>query len=173
MTCSRSAYIIVLCYLYFKYVYILLLHGLPASTASCNLEVPGSNLSQAEYLSSWLCIYSAPNRSRHGVCNAAYGTVHYKEPLKSFEIRVGHTSSSFLLSRYCHDFANSDVKYILTVIKTYAALKKESQCPQHTSQADAVNTCHTCFIKNYGYTYFGITPSIMFSLFMGTQISKW
>ena len=28
---------------------------------------------------------------RHGVCSAAYGTVHYKEPLKSFEIRVGHS----------------------------------------------------------------------------------
>ena len=27
---------------------------------------------------------------RHGVYSAAYGTVHYKEPLKSFEIRVGH-----------------------------------------------------------------------------------
>ena len=28
---------------------------------------------------------------RHGVHSAAYGTVHYKEPLKSFEIRVGHS----------------------------------------------------------------------------------
>ena len=28
---------------------------------------------------------------RHGVYSAAYGTVHYKEPLKSFEIRVGHS----------------------------------------------------------------------------------
>ena len=28
---------------------------------------------------------------RPGVCSAAYGTVHYKEPLKSFEIRVGHS----------------------------------------------------------------------------------
>ena len=27
----------------------------------------------------------------NGVCCAAYGTVHYKEPLKSFEIRVGHS----------------------------------------------------------------------------------
>ena len=26
----------------------------------------------------------------HGVYSAAYVTVHYKEPLKSFEIRVGH-----------------------------------------------------------------------------------
>ena len=28
---------------------------------------------------------------RHGVYSAANGTVHYKEPLKSFEIRVGHS----------------------------------------------------------------------------------
>ena len=28
---------------------------------------------------------------RPGVYSAAYGTVHYKEPSKSFEIRVGHS----------------------------------------------------------------------------------
>ena len=28
---------------------------------------------------------------RNGVYSAAYGTVHYKEPLKSFEIKVGHS----------------------------------------------------------------------------------
>ena len=28
---------------------------------------------------------------RNGVYSAAYGTVHYKEPLKLFEIRVGHS----------------------------------------------------------------------------------
>ena len=28
---------------------------------------------------------------RYGVYSAAYGTVHYKEPLKSFEIRVEHS----------------------------------------------------------------------------------
>ena len=28
---------------------------------------------------------------RPGVYSAAYGTVHYKEPLKSYEIRVGHS----------------------------------------------------------------------------------
>ena len=40
----------------------------------------------------------------HGVYSATYGTVHCKEPLKSFEIRVGHSpASGFLLSRYCHD----------------------------------------------------------------------
>ena len=33
----------------------------------------------------------------HGVYSPSYGTVHYKEPLKSFEIRVGH-SPGFRLS---------------------------------------------------------------------------
>ena len=28
---------------------------------------------------------------KHGVYSVAYGTVHYKEPLKSFEIKVGHS----------------------------------------------------------------------------------
>ena len=41
-----------------------------------------------------------------GVYSAAYGTVHYKEPLKSFEIRVGHIfgfglPSVAILSRLC------------------------------------------------------------------------
>ena len=31
---------------------------------------------------------------RHGVYSATYGTVHYKEHLKSFEIRVGHSPAS-------------------------------------------------------------------------------
>ena len=62
------------------------LHG------ACNLEVPGSNPGRAEYLSSWFCIYSAPNCSKAwSVYSAAY--VYYKEPLKSFEIRVGHSSN--------------------------------------------------------------------------------
>ena len=30
---------------------------------------------------------------RHGVYSAAYGTVHYKEPLKSFEITEVHSPS--------------------------------------------------------------------------------
>ena len=30
---------------------------------ACNLEVPGSNPGRGGYLSSWLCIYSAPNCS--------------------------------------------------------------------------------------------------------------
>ena len=48
----------------------------------------------------------------HGVYNAVYGTVHYKEPLESVEIRVGHNPSvaGFSLSQYCHDCAESDVK---------------------------------------------------------------
>ena len=30
-------------------------------------------------------VYSAPNCSKAGVCNDAYGTVHYTEPLKLFD----------------------------------------------------------------------------------------
>ena len=35
---------------------------------------------------------------RPGVYSAAYGTVHYKEPLKSLEIMVGHSPDLGLLS---------------------------------------------------------------------------
>ena len=63
------------------------------STGACNLGVPGSNPGRDGYLSSWLCICSIQTVQRHGVYSAAYGTVHYKEPLKSFEIghSVGHS----------------------------------------------------------------------------------
>ena len=37
------------------------------------------------------CAYSAQTAQRPGVCSAAYGTVYYKKPLKSFKIRVGHS----------------------------------------------------------------------------------
>ena len=40
---------------------------------------------------------------KHGVC-----TVHYKEPLKLFDKTRAY--SPFLLSRYCHDCAESNVK---------------------------------------------------------------
>ena len=42
-----------------------------------------------------------------GVCIDIYGTVHYKE-LSCYSIRVGH--SPFILSRYCHDYAESNIK---------------------------------------------------------------
>ena len=36
------------------------------------------------------CAYTVlQTAQRPGLYSAAYGTVHYKEPLKSFEIRVG------------------------------------------------------------------------------------
>ena len=38
------------------------------------------------------CAYTVlQTLKRPGVYSAACGTVHYKEPLKSFEIRVGHS----------------------------------------------------------------------------------
>ena len=48
------------------------------------------------------------------VYSAAYGTLQYKETLKSFEIRVGH-SPGFLLWRYFHDCAENDVKQYLHI----------------------------------------------------------
>ena len=50
-----------------------------------NSDVLGSNPGQVGYLSSRLCIYSAPNCSKVGVYSDVYGTVHYNEPLKSFD----------------------------------------------------------------------------------------
>ena len=45
------------------------------STGACNLGAPGSHPDRDGYLSSWLCIYSAPSYSKHGVYSAAYGIV--------------------------------------------------------------------------------------------------
>ena len=58
------------------------------STGACRLEVPDSNPGRAGYLSSWLCIYSSPNSSKAWW---SVQPVHWKEPLKSFEIKVGHS----------------------------------------------------------------------------------
>ena len=85
-------------------------------TRACNLEVPGLNPSRAGYLSSWLCIYSAQNCSNACIYSAVCGTVYYKEPLKSFEIRVGHSPGfglpSVAIFPHC---VESDVKqYSLT-----------------------------------------------------------
>ena len=47
------------------------------------------------------CVYTVlQNVQRPGVYSAAYSrpTVHYKKPLKSFEIRVGHSPGFGLLS---------------------------------------------------------------------------
>ena len=75
------------------------LHG------ACNLEVPGSHTGRAGYLSSWLCIYSAPNCSMaSSAYSAAYATVYYKEPLNSFEIRVEHSSNQFFLTAGISDY---------------------------------------------------------------------
>ena len=48
--------------------------------------------------------------------NTAHGTVHYKEPLKSFEIRVGHSPGFGLLSvAILPQCAESAIKqYLLT-----------------------------------------------------------
>ena len=63
------------------------------STGACNLGVPGSNPGRAGYFICHRgCSYTVLQTvQKHGVYSAAYGTVHYKGPLKSFEIRVGHS----------------------------------------------------------------------------------
>ena len=65
------------------------------STGAFNLEVPGSNPGRAGYLHCHCgCAYTVLQTvQRPGVYSAAYGrpTVLYKEPLKSFEIRVWHS----------------------------------------------------------------------------------
>ena len=61
------------------------------------------------------CVYTVLQTvQKPGVYSAAYGTVLYKEPLKSFEIRVGHSPGfGLLVMRYCHDRAESDVRQYL------------------------------------------------------------
>ena len=60
------------------------------STGACNLGVPGSNPGR-DGICHHGCAYTVIQTvQRNGVYSAAYGTMHYKEPLKSFEIRVGH-----------------------------------------------------------------------------------
>ena len=55
---------------------------------------------------------------RHEVCSDVYGTVHYKELLKLFD--KSRALSPFLLSRYCHDYAESNVKQYSLEITTRA-----------------------------------------------------
>ena len=44
------------------------------------------------------CAYTVLQTAQiHGVHSAVYHTVHYKEPLKSFEIRLEHSSGFFVL----------------------------------------------------------------------------
>ena len=57
------------------------------ATRACNLEVPvGPDICHRDFAYTVLQTVQRPV-----VYSAAYGTVHYKEPLKSFEVRVGHS----------------------------------------------------------------------------------
>ena len=54
-------------------------------------------------------MYSATNCSKSW--SAAYGIVHYKEPLKSFGIRVGHSPGFWRpFVAILHEYAENDVK---------------------------------------------------------------
>ena len=65
--------------------------GLFVSTGACNLGVSGSNPGRADICHCGCAYTVLQTVQMHGVYSAAYGTVHYKEALKSFEIRVGHS----------------------------------------------------------------------------------
>ena len=99
--------------------------GSSVSSGACNLGVPGSNPGRDGYLSSWLCIYTALQAVQaHGVYSAAYGTVYYKEPLKSFEIRVGHSPgfvfpSVAILLWWCRKRRKAIFIYIYILAQAY------------------------------------------------------
>ena len=58
---------------------------------ACNLEVEGRILGGPDICHRG-CAYTVLRTiQRHGVCSAVNGTVHYKDPLKLFEIGVGHS----------------------------------------------------------------------------------
>ena len=92
--------------------------GFFVSTGSCNLEVSGSNPGRAGYLSSWLCINSAPILYNKYIIIIVHNIVHYKEPLKPFEIRKRHRPGfGFFSVAILPQCAESDVKqYSLTRI---------------------------------------------------------
>ena len=87
---------------------------------------------------------------RHGVYSAAYGTVHYKEPLKSFEIRVGHSPgfglpSVAILPWLCrkrrkaifiHSFWRREIKPKMAAIFTKSH-NREKHCHLATGQFSA------------------------------------
>ena len=63
------------------------------STGACNLGVTGSSPGRI-----FVIVLVLQTVQRHGVYSADYDTMHYKEPLKSFEIRVGHSPGLVLHS---------------------------------------------------------------------------
>ena len=73
----------------------------------------GSNPGRVGCLLSRLCIYTVLQTVQmSGVCSDIYGTVHYKESLKL----LGYIP--YFLSRYCHDYAVSNVKQYSLEITT-------------------------------------------------------
>ena len=71
------------------------------------------------FLSTGACNQVRIQVQKHAVYSAAYCTVHHKEPLRSLVIKVEHSHLYFLLSRYCHDCVESDVK------QKYKKVKKQ------------------------------------------------
>ena len=100
--------------------------GSIVSTGACNLRIPvGPDICHHGWAHTVIQTVQRP-----GVYSAAYGTVHYKEPLKSFEIRVGYCSG-FLLSRFCHDCAPDCA---------------ENDVKQYSRWANGKPTSHVCWV---------------------------
>ena len=76
-----------------------------------------------------------------GVYSAAYGTLHYKEPLKSFEIRVGHSPglglpSVAILPRLCRERRKA-----ILIIYIYSHFRCHSQIRLMTRELTSHDGC--------------------------------
>ena len=79
---------------------------------------------------------------KHGVYSAVYGTVRCKEPLKSFEIRVGN-SPGFGLS-YVAIIASIMYRERRTAIYIYYVLSMLVWCQDKDVSQQRQNICMTC-----------------------------
>ena len=88
--CSQTLHCWIL-YFYFSFVWrpapMAHSYRLELATWGYQVQIPvGTDICHTEVVHTVL-----QTVQRHGVYSAVYGTVHYKEPLMSFEIRVGHS----------------------------------------------------------------------------------
>ena len=94
------------------------------STRTWNLGVPGSSPGRSEYLSSWLCIYSAPN------CSKAWSVKcclwHYKEHIRN-KSRAGWSWSFYKLvpCRSEAEHASSRSRRFLSALNAYESAKNK------------------------------------------------
>ena len=96
------------------------------------------------------CVYTRLQTvQRHGVYTAAHGTVHYKEPLKSFEIRVGHSPGFGLPSvAILPQCGESDVKqYSLTCFRNISLKPHVGFLSYHTHTS--LKGCRCAFHRTH------------------------